>query len=84
MSEGLLCVCVQIPSMVTVTGVHPTASRAGPGGCGRYAADQESGGYCSSCAAGWHAPCNRPQFTPGGCDTCGWHGSQHRSLEEPR
>lgn len=84
MSEGLLCQCVQLPSMVIVTGVHPDARTAGPGGCGRYAADQETGGYCSSCAAGWHAPCSRPRFTPGSCEVCGWHGTSHRVAEHVR
>lgn len=46
--------------------------------CRRYAADQELGGLCSSCSAGWHEPCDRPWAVSGVCDRCGWHATEHR------
>ena len=68
MSDGFVCECQMTD--------HPRRL-GGEAGCGRYAADQELGGYCSSCASGWHRPCDRPRFTSGPCLKCGWHGSQH-------
>lgn len=41
MSAGLLCNCTEHE--------HPPARTAGPGGCGRYATDQETGGRCREC-----------------------------------
>ena len=69
MSEGFVCSCNPLNE-------HPKRP-GGRGGCGRYSADQELGGLCSSCAAGWHRACDRPRFAAGICGMCGWHGSQH-------
>jgi hypothetical protein len=69
MSTGFICDCTA-PN-------HPPRVAEGATGCGRYAADQELGGPCSSCSTGWHLPCDRPWFSPGSCLRCGWHGTQH-------
>jgi hypothetical protein len=81
MSVGRLCTCPKHP---------PGRQRQnGEPACPHYAANQQTGGHCTSCASGFHAPCDSltlpadapsgltPSVKVGECLRCRWWSAEH-------
>jgi hypothetical protein len=70
-SRGILCQCAR----------RGHVRRNGEPACPRYAMNQAIGGQCSSCAGGWHEPCELLTLADGAiageCRRCRWHSSEH-------